>query len=422
MTSHDGQEMTIEYTESDQTAEDLTGGSRFASSLMEFPVLADSLNYAKNTKYGNIAVNATGAAFNTVSKITSPVQDRLRPQINQVDEFAAYTVKTIGDRVPVIRSPTNDIIEKVKTPLATVTTPVYTIAAGVSGELEQRVAVPAKNLAQSVHAQIHPFAKNVDRSMQPVVDKYATFVDSYLPKGDESNEEGDEVSEFQQTQRALKTTAKAQRRLSQHLKDRFTSTQTFTQEQLRQLHEQSTLLRNVTETLNELNVKLLSIVLSAKQNAATLRDTVQNPDLAVSIHARLHDLVGAILELDKEKDLPKAVKERVIELSHNLVSTTDSIATYIKANAVHFPEHIKQSLAPLISFFNDRYTDLMEEITNKDTSAIEKAKKIAQVTADHVLPILERSLTEVQRSLTFYGTTATTNVNITTTNTVDVTS
>lgn len=410
--------MTAEYTESNEAYE----GSRFASSLLEFPVVVDSLNYAINTKYGNIAVNATGAAFNTVSKITSPVQERLRPQINQVDEFAAYTVKTIGDHVPVIRSPTNDIIEKVKTPLATVTTPVYTIAAGVSGELEQRVTVPAKNLAQSVHAQIHPFAKNVDRSMQPVVDKYATFVDSYLPKGEESNEEGDEVSEFQQTQRALKTTAKAQRRLSQHLKDRFTSTQTFTHEQLRQLHEQSALLRNVTETLNELNVKLLSIVLYAKQNAATFRDTVQSPDLAVSIHERLHGLVGSILgELDKEKDLPKAVKVRVIELSHNLLSTTDSIATYIKANAVHFPEHAKQSLAPMISFFNDRYADLMEEIKKKDTPALEKAKNIAQVTADHVLPLLEKSLTEVQR-LTSYGSASTTNVSITTTNAVDVTS
>ncbi|CAJ0765218.1 20384_t:CDS:1, partial [Entrophospora sp. SA101] len=58
--------------------------------------------------------------------------------------------------------------------------------------------------------------------------------------------------------------------------------------------------------------------------------------------------------------LPKAVQSRVIELSQSLLQTTDSIATYVRANANYFPEYIR--LKPLTDFFEQRYVEIVKEI------------------------------------------------------------
>jgi hypothetical protein len=402
---------TSEYVESEITYED-TKGSALVNNLFQIPVINDGYSYLKESRYGGIAVNAAGAAFNTASKITSPVQQRFHVQLSQVDEIAAKSVQSLGDAVPFIRTPTDQLIYQVKTPAiqtidtvksisTSVTTPVKSIATSVSGELNDRVAVPAKNLAQTVQAQITPIAKNVDASFEPVVSKYATFVESYFPEDDSS--EVEEEEQLSQTYRVLSVSGKVRRRLSRRLKDRISTTQVYTQEQLRHLQEQNALLKKATDTVNELNAKLLGLVLSAKQNAINLRDTVQSPDLGVTLHARLHDLAGAVLgELDKEADLPKAVQKRVIELSQNLVTTTDSIATYVKENATHFPEAVQVRLEPLITFFNDRYSVIIEEIGKQDTTAFQKAKNIAQLTSSETLPILETTLSELQKSLNSY--------------------
>lgn len=404
---HEGQNghsTNPEFITSDQMYDPKS--SEFVHHLFKIPVIADFHKYVSETKYGGIAVNAAGATFNTVSKITSPVQQRFQNQLNQVDALAGNSVKSLGDAVPAIMTPTNDILEKVKTPAfqtidtvkqygesisTTVTTPVIAVANSVSGELEQRVALPAKNLAQNVHAQITPVVKNVDRNFEPLVTKYATFVDSYISNEDEATDsENKNENDISQVYRALSVSSKVHRHLSRQVKERLNSS-----EHVRQY----ALLQKATETVNQLTTKLLGLVIYAKDNATSFKDSVQSPDLSVQIHARLHGIAGAILgEFDKGQDIPKAVQKRMIELSQTLVHTTDTIATYIKANAKNLPDSVQIRLQPMITFFNERYEQAIEEIKKEDSTAFQKAKNIAMVTSNEILPVLEKSLTDLTTS------------------------
>ncbi|KAG9304128.1 hypothetical protein G9A89_019690 [Geosiphon pyriformis] len=398
-----------EYKESNEPgtkkthSEETRHQSALVENLFQIPLLADSFHYVNQTKYGGLAVNAAGATLNTVSKITGPVQERFQPQIEQIDSLAANSVKTLGDAVPFLRTPTNDLLEKVTTPAyqtmdtvkhygESVTSPVYSIAHTVSDVLEHHIALPAKHLAQ-----------NVDAKLEPVVTKFNTLVDSYLPGGDDSTEEESEQQEqpnFSQTHRAINTTWKAQRRLSRLVKSRINSTQSYTADQIKQTQ----VLQRGGEMINQLNAKVLEIYNATKDNASQLKDTVQTQEIGTTLHARLNSIAEIILvELEKGGDIPKAVQKRLTELAQILLETTDSIAKYVKENTTHFPETLR--LTPMVEFFNDRYQTVMEEARKENTSPMDKARNIALVTKDQTLPILENALNEFQKSFTSYSST-----------------
>ncbi|CAG8724489.1 14646_t:CDS:2, partial [Ambispora leptoticha] len=341
----------------DENNQNQKTSSSSVSALLQFPIVVDSLNYVKDSKYGGMAVNYAGVPIiNTVSRITSPFQS----QINQIDDIAANSIKSIGEKVPVIMKPTSEVIETVKTPaiqtidtgkqyISNVTTPVYTIASNVGEEIDQRLAKPAKNLAQSMQAQITPIAKNVDNKFEPLVTKYARIVDAYLPEDESSDKEEESEDSFQlhQAVRAFNTTAKAHRRVSRSLKRTLTKSQIYTSEQLHQY----TIFVKATETINQLQAKLHEVFLLT-------RETVQSPDFAVKINARLHEIVGWFVgELDKEKDLPRALKDRANDFSNTLITTRDSIALYIKENATHVPEEIQKRLKPLFEHVSEHVSE-----------------------------------------------------------------
>jgi hypothetical protein len=320
-----------------------------------------------------MAVNAGVPIINTVSKMTSPFQS----QINQIDGLAATSIKSIGEKVPVILTPTNDIIEKVKNPaIQTIDNGkqyISNVASNVSEGIDQRLAQPAKSLAQSVQAQITPIAKNVDNSFETLVTKYTNIVDRYLPE-DELSEKEEEKSEdsvqLRQTHRAFNTTAKAHRRFSRNVKRTLVSTQSYTSEQLNQY----TIVVKATETINQLNTKLHEVFILT-------RDAYQNPDFATTVHGRLHDIAGWFVgELDREKDIPKVLRERANEFAQSLIATRDSIAKYIKDNATHVPEEITKRVHPLFDFFNQRFPGIIEQINNNNTWFIGKARDFAEQT------------------------------------------
>ncbi|CAG8445439.1 7544_t:CDS:2 [Diversispora eburnea] len=385
----------------------MTNGKRLAvvDKLLEFPVLADTISYIGNTKYGITAFNLTSSAVNTVSNVTKPVSEQFQDQIAMADKVAAESVAYIGEKFPIVRRPTSEVLGKVKTPITTVrqyqetfgntfdnkfTTPTKII-------FNQRVAVPSLNMA-----------KAVDSSLTIVVDKLEVAVYTWLPEEDSNSNERDinnsvPSSDTFQTFRALNLADVGRQRLTKRFKTKLhntTSTYNFAQ-----LQESNVLLKQATDTVASLNQILTGMVVN-------VRDSVQNPENSFNIQSRLHDLTTLLLgDLNNKEDLQKTVSTRIIDLSQALVATTDSISAYIKQNAKNFPEALQFRLHPLVNFFEERYADIVKEIKNGEGTPTEKARNIVNVTTQHTLPLLQSSLTDFQELLQFYKTSLETSVN-----------
>ncbi|CAG8456871.1 1644_t:CDS:2 [Paraglomus brasilianum] len=356
----------IEYVERDEIYETK---SEFLEKLFTYSVVKDAYIYVNNNKIGNAAINAVS----TVGKITTaPVMSRFPEMSKNVDHFAAGGVALVGDTFPLTKASAGEIITGV-------TTPAKQTISSIQSTIDTKVTTPinhqARKIASQVCEQITPLARNVDKSLEPIINKYGGLVDSWLPAEESETEE--EKSDSYQTYRAYSLTSKAQRRLSKRLKRQISNTQTFTASQLRQIQDSNNLLRQATETVATLNGKLNELVVTAKTNAVSLRDTVQNQDLGSTLQS----------------------------LSKNLLTTTDSIAKYIKENTGQLPDYIQDSLTPMVTFFNEVYGDVMKEFPKDDANALQKAKYIVHVTSQHTLPVLQRSLTDLSASLDSYRTT-----------------
>jgi hypothetical protein len=357
----------VEYIESDEVYE--SGQSEFLEKLFTYSVVKDTYSFVNNNKIGNAAINAVS----TVGKITTgPVVSRFPEISKNVDHFAAGGVALVGDVFPLTKASAGEIITGV-------TTPAKQTISSIQSTIDTKVTTPinhqARKIASQVCEQITPIARNVDKSLEPIINKYGGLVDSWLPA--EESETEDEKNDSFQTYRAYSLTSKAQRRLSKRLKRQITNTQTFTTAQLRQLQESNILLRQATDSVATLNNKLNDLVVTARSNAVSLRDTVQSQDLGTTLQS----------------------------LSKNLLTTTDSIAKYIKENTGQLPDYIQDSLTPMVTFFNEVYGDVMKEIRKDDANALQKAKDIVHVTSQHTLPVLQRSLTDLSASLESYRTT-----------------
>nr|CAG8440916.1 3971_t:CDS:2 [Entrophospora candida] len=366
--------------------------SVFMKKMLGIPAINDMHNFAKESKYGKIGYQMVGSAGNIVSKATKPFQN----QIKQADEFAANSIGYVEGKFPSIKKPTADLVDDLKKPIAT-----------VGNTIDNKCITPAMNIATSVQSQINQraveptieIAKKVDASFESVVDVFESTLNTYLPEDQSTNERSvntttvdDSTSaDLLQTFRAINIALIGQRRLTRRVKAQINSTQEYTGEQLKQLQESNQLLKSASETVASLNQMLLGIVVN-------VRGTVQNPEIASTLHSKLHDIASIILgNVNKNEDLPKAVQARVIELSQSLLQTTDSIATYVRANANYFPEYIR--LKPLTEFFEQRYVEIVKEIKEGEGSPIEKARKVINITTQHTIPLLN----DLQESVQSYS-------------------
>jgi len=375
--------------------EDAAPESVFMKKMLGIPAINDMHNFAKENKYGKIGYQMVGSAGNIVSKATKPFQN----QIKQADEFAANSVGYVEGKFPSIKKPTADLVDDLKKPIATVGTTI-----------DNKCITPAMNIATSVQSQINQraveptieIAKKVDASLVGVVDVFESTLNTYLPEDQSTIERSVDTpnsttindstsADLLQTFRAINIALTGQRRLTRRVKAQINSTQEYTGDQIKQLQESNQLLKSASETVASLNQMLLGIVVN-------VRGTVQNPEIASTLHSKLHDIASIILgNVNKNEDLPKAVQARVIELSQSLLQTTDSIATYVRANANYFPEYIR--LKPLTEFFEQRYVEIVKEIKEGDGSPIEKARKVINITTQHTLPLLN----DLQESVQSYS-------------------
>lgn len=353
--------------------EDTNYESELMKTLYGIPGVCDSIKIVKNTKFGYLI----DIGICTVSDLAKPVSCRFSDQLGKADRIAAASVQHFSTQVPFV---INSLKEPAKQTISTVLQ--YHEQLGCT--IEDNIKTPGSR-----------FVMKVDSRLAPLVDAIEDLFNKYISdeEGETNREIRDNQQQIIQTLRVLQIAAMTRDRCVEKVKRQLSTTQSYTAEQLKQLQESNQLLSKATETVNTLNQSLLGMVVN-------LRETVQNPDLAVTLQAHLQNITAVIYK--DEENLPKAVQARIIDYSSALLAITDSIGNYIRLNAQHSPEYLQERLKPLVTFFEERYSDIVNEIKNGKGSPMEKAKNILQLTTDHTLPLLRSSLSDLQEVIQCY--------------------
>jgi len=365
-------------SKSDSSVEDTNDSyneynSELIKSLNEIPGFTVSLNSVKKSKFSGLI----HAGASRISFLAEPVRHRFGDQLEKADKIAAASVGCLTSQVPIV-------INTIREPAIQTFTTVKQYQSQLGCTIEDNIKTPGSRFALKVDSQLEPFVNVIEDLLKKYI----------LDENGETNREiQDNQQQIIQTFRVLQIAAATRDRCVEKVKQQLFTTQCYTADQLKQLQESNQLLSRATETVNALNQSLLGMVVN-------LRETVQNPDLTVSLQAHLQNLAAVIYK--DEENLPKAVQARIIDYSSALLAITDSIGSYIKLYAQHSPEYLQERLKPLVTFFEERYSDVVNEIKNGKGSPIDKAKNILQLTTNHTLPLLRSSLTDLQEAIHCY--------------------
>jgi len=96
----------------------------FITRVSSIPLIHDSVStlhsYAKDNKYGRLALDKAGSAVETVNKYTEgyqkSLQPHLQPHIAKVDQLASKSLDIIEGKFPIVTKPTAEIVTQVKNP------------------------------------------------------------------------------------------------------------------------------------------------------------------------------------------------------------------------------------------------------------------------------------------------------------------
>jgi len=353
--------------------------SALVETLCTIPIVTDSIETVKKYKFGRLTFDFADASARKVSGFALPVSSKFSGHIEKADKIAAASVERLSSQFPLVKEPTDKILSTLSEPAIQTISTVRQYHEQLGCTIEDNITTPGSRLVMKVDSQLAPLVNLIEELFQKMIPD----------ENDKTRDTQDDQQQIAQTLRVLQIAL----RCVEKVKRQLTTTQSYTTDQLKQLQESSQLLTRATESVNALNHTLFGMVVN-------LRETVQNPDLAVTLQTRLQNIAATIFK--DEENLPKAVQARIIELSTALLAITDSIGTYVKLNAKHFPEYLQERLGPLVIFFEERYGDIVNEIQNGKGSPLEKAKNILQLTTNHILPLLHTSLSDLQEAIHCY--------------------
>jgi hypothetical protein len=360
--------------------------SAFVETLCGIPIVNDSIETVKKYKVGRLTIDLADAGARKVSDLAKPVSYKFSDHIEKADKMAAASVERLSSQFPLVKEPTDIIFSTLKEPAIQTITTVRQYHEQLGCTIEDNITTPGSRFVMKVDSQLAPLVNVIEDLLQKMIpDENGENVNT---NRDIQNDQ----QQIAQTLRVLQIALATRDRCVEKMKRQLTTTQTYTAEQLKQLQDSSQLLSRATESVNTLNQTLFGMV-------SNLRETVQTPDLAGTLQTRLQN-IGAIIFKDEE-NLPKAVQARIIELAAALLTVTDNIGTYVKLNAKNFPLYLQERLGPLVTFFEKRYGDIVNEIQNGKGSPLEKAKNILQLTTEHTLPLLRNSLSDLQEAIHF---------------------
>lgn len=345
--------------------------SKFASRIYSFPIVQDTHGLISQYRIGSFALNTASTTLYTVSKYTQPYQQRFQAHLDKADKVGCEYVDLVEDRLPIMKQPTGEIFEAV-------TKPSLQVIDGVKTTIDNKITVPATNIAVVVNQHVTGVVDNVEKA-----------VDRWLPDGENIHED-----ESNQATRVYNLSLTVSSRIVQRVNSQLEKNNIPRSKQdLVKLAETNALLQSTTEKLKLLNETLNEWVVLSTQAAKE-----RIPD---SVTQRVTDVTVTL------KTQYDSTQKHVADLSHELVNQLNGISAYIKEHSPSLPPFLQQRLEPLIRFANTEYTIIRDEAVRADLSTVQKARNIVVLTQDQVLPILQSSVQEVQEQLRHYTEVAT---------------
>lgn len=351
---------------SNGTLQHIDDASHTVKEVLKFPMVADTVNLVKNNKYTGYFVDQAASTVSVLASYATPVTAKFQDKIDAADKFVAQQVGNAGTYLPLLHKPTDEIVGGAKT-----------YATSAAAMVDRSVAEPVRRTASSAYEKVQPIALAADARLSPVTRAYAHTIETYMPSGGESESEAEDLDSATQTFRIMMLSLKAQRRLSRRVKAQISNTANYTEKQIKQLQDSTALLQKTTETVNQLNTRLLELVIYAKETGINFKDKVQNPE-----------------------DLRAAVTERF----QSVVAQTEVISKYVRENTVQFPEYLQERLLPMTDYFSNSYGNIMSEINKSDADVYQKAYNIYKLTEQQTIPVLKAAKAEMSKTLQYVTT------------------
>ncbi|KAK9729547.1 hypothetical protein K7432_000228 [Basidiobolus ranarum] len=116
-------EKVEEKTEEQPTPEEEsnTASLEVVSRICGIPLVQDSINAVKSfvegseSRYVHLVADTAGSAMHTVAGLIQPVQTRFHSQIEQADQLGCRSLDYIENKVPIIKRPTNELVQTCRT-------------------------------------------------------------------------------------------------------------------------------------------------------------------------------------------------------------------------------------------------------------------------------------------------------------------
>ncbi|ORY06572.1 hypothetical protein K493DRAFT_310515 [Basidiobolus meristosporus CBS 931.73] len=102
------------------------------SRIYEIPIVQDGVNAVKsyvdqsNSRAVHLVADTANTAFTTAVQVVKPIQNYFQSQIQQLDNLGCQSLDFLESKFPLIKKPTNEVIETVR---STVEPYVGTVAA-----------------------------------------------------------------------------------------------------------------------------------------------------------------------------------------------------------------------------------------------------------------------------------------------------
>ncbi|ORY06573.1 hypothetical protein K493DRAFT_310516 [Basidiobolus meristosporus CBS 931.73] len=149
------QEQEVEKAEEEQPIETTPSSPNNANlevvnRICGIPMVQDSINAVKSfvenseSRYVHLVADTAGSAMHTVAGLMQPVQTRFHSQIEQADQLGCRSLDFIETKVPIIKKPTNEVVQSCR---STVEPYIHTVEPYLEG-----VTSSAQNLVQNVRS------------------------------------------------------------------------------------------------------------------------------------------------------------------------------------------------------------------------------------------------------------------------------
>jgi len=348
---------------------------QFIEKMGQIPLVNSAFNYAgsqynalkeSNTLLSSTIVNAGNTALYLAGSAAPMVNRTLGKPIAVADSIAAKGLDLLTETVPVIKKPTEEIIEASS----------YENIRKYSVETVQNLKDYGYNKVNGMLA--NPYAQAVSQSVITAVDLTESAVDRYLPAAEGENQNG-QAEDKNVIQRVGSLSEKMRRRVIAQAVNQAHSFQKRSQEALDNMRFSVDLIQ-YAKTLEESGRKsVVGGVSAVRDQAKWLWDELNKE------------------ETEEQQEAPKSLDQQILFIARR--ATRNVLKTYnVTALTSYLPENARKAMDASVAYAADVYSQLSQAQSVKDvsevalqqmTSVVAQMNSIVSKTLGSILPLPE---------------------------------